>query len=698
MNAKTSSAKNTPVVLLVCLLATATCRAETVVGEPDAYLDYIEANGTQYIDTGVKAETGLKARMDMQIPSSGNNDKCLLGARHSDIRFLMIHSVETVAKPFVGYGNGDNRGWRPSSTFPTNRIDYVGDFSDGAAVQVYVNGTGLISSSSQDLLAGSTPRQDGEITTNDMNNITLYLFAANYDDAASWYSSARLYRLKIMKKNAAGGIDLLRNYIPCRKGNRAGLYDSINGTISFSDGSADFIGGEEQTVLPCEYVEWIESRIYAADGVTALNNYIDTGVDGKSGIKSVVDCSIRSGFSGDMAILACRAKGNGDPSRLFPAYFYSSYFGYGYKTGCWGHNGGANQVAVASDANARYLIESELSAGRQSVVVNGTELHKGEHDEDEFDTGTTLTLFGINTADGSGVVSRSNIRLYSAKIWEKGELMRDFVPCVDSSGQAGLWDRITYRMFKSSDAYDLATQVGAVTNGPAIPEGALPDCKIGYIESDGVNDYFDLEVTAKDGVEMETVMEWVTVPSDLAFVGARDGSGRNFALLQYNTSRAFYLGYVSNWGTSRPGDVRPATAGVKYHVITRLDGDGSQFISVTHRESNALVWDSADGGYSFAYPGPFSSSRSLYLFARNTDGTPTLHSKARVYRLKLREKQQNGSYALVRDLVPVKYDGKPMLYDKVSGRFFQKKGHGAYLATGGGEERDWQVGNVMMLR
>ncbi len=37
---------------------------DAFIGEPDAFLDYIEATGTQYIDTGINAETGLKARID----------------------------------------------------------------------------------------------------------------------------------------------------------------------------------------------------------------------------------------------------------------------------------------------------------------------------------------------------------------------------------------------------------------------------------------------------------------------------------------------------------------------------------------------------------------------------------------------------------------------------------------------------------
>ena len=37
---------------------------DTFTEEPDAFLEYIEATGSQYIDTDVNAETGLKAQID----------------------------------------------------------------------------------------------------------------------------------------------------------------------------------------------------------------------------------------------------------------------------------------------------------------------------------------------------------------------------------------------------------------------------------------------------------------------------------------------------------------------------------------------------------------------------------------------------------------------------------------------------------
>lgn len=87
----------------LCLVAfgASPASAETVSAEPDAFLEYVETNQdandsakvTQYIDTGVKAETGLKARLDAVILSDTRNDSAILGARYNtDRRFLMLHN------------------------------------------------------------------------------------------------------------------------------------------------------------------------------------------------------------------------------------------------------------------------------------------------------------------------------------------------------------------------------------------------------------------------------------------------------------------------------------------------------------------------------------------------------------------------------------------------------------------------------
>ena len=59
------------VTMVAALCGSICARGETVTAEPDALLEYIEATGSQYIDTGVNAETGLKAdRKSTRLNSS----------------------------------------------------------------------------------------------------------------------------------------------------------------------------------------------------------------------------------------------------------------------------------------------------------------------------------------------------------------------------------------------------------------------------------------------------------------------------------------------------------------------------------------------------------------------------------------------------------------------------------------------------
>ena len=86
--------------------------------------------------------------------------------------------------------------------------------------------------------------------------------------------------------------------------------------------------------------------------------------------------------------------------------------------------------------------------------------------------------------------------------------------------------------------------------------------------------------------------------------------------------------------------------------------------------------------------------------AETVSGTPDAYldypGHARVYKLKLSEKQQDGTYKLTRDFVPVMKDGKEMLFDRVSGTFFRNKGR--YLAIGGGSERPFFVATRVIVR
>jgi hypothetical protein len=688
-------------VAVVAMVTPAASRAETATEEPDAFLEYIEATGTQYIDTGVNAETGLKARCDFAWASGtiSGNDWSLLDAAIDSTssdkrnRFLMCHLYGGGGKPYFGYGVKQRK--NPSGSFAFvggRRYEIVTDMSDTNSLQLVQNGKNTFSATDLE-----TFKTNGIVNL----HLNLYVFACNLSGRASWYAKGKLYEMKIFKKNATTGeFDLLRHYIPCIKDGRAGLYDKANGTISYSDGSAEFNAGP---VLdkPLDFVKWIWGN---------GSQWFDTRVWGRSGIKSEIDISVRE-YSGDRCILGVRQGNN----RIYPAYQYEKQFRY-----AWGTMPSAGNTTVVHPTNdvsyymdTRYFIKSDIRDGYQSVLVsknggNPTELHKNGV---AYNTGaiaiTNITLCLLACNNGGTFQYPSKALIYATKIWDGDELLRDFVPVVATNAAgvayAGLYDRESERVFRQvgTAEFNLTNQVGGVTNTLRTAV-VRPQTRLEYIDSDALLDYVDLGVIGKDGVEMKAVMEWLRVPNDGAFVGARhnDSQGpHRFFLYHYwhdnSAGSRHRLGY--------DGDLfvvgsTSATANTKYRILSRLDVGRGDFSISTFANG---AWGAPvtrtilpENGYD----GPVDTGLPLYLFAMNLDGTPRYHGKVRLYSLKLNVKQQDGSYAPARDLIPVRdpATGAPVLWDRLTETYFHNSGR--YLLAGGGEERDMLLPFMMIIR
>ena len=262
------------VVAAVLLCASICAKGETVTEEPDAFLEYIEATGSQYIDTDVNAETGLKAQIDFAW-ASGNistNDWSLLDATIDNsvsdkrTRFLMCHMYKQ--KPYFGYGLKQRGN-------PSGAVDFVGgerceiitDMTDTNSLELVQNGVKTFSE--EDL---ETFKTNGVVNL----HLNLFVFACNLSGVPKWYSHGKLYELKIWKNNLESGeLELIRHYLPCKKGRRAGLYDKVHGTISFSYSNEDFIAGPELVAVPA-YLEGADGQMKAKYNAWAATYGSDT--------------------------------------------------------------------------------------------------------------------------------------------------------------------------------------------------------------------------------------------------------------------------------------------------------------------------------------------------------------------------------------------------------------------------------------
>ena len=81
-----------------------------------------------------------------------------------------------------------------------------------------------------------------------------------------------------------------------------------------------------------------------------------------------------------------------------------------------------------------------------------------------------------------------------------------------------------------------------------------------------------------------------------------------------------------------------------------------------------------------------------------SDGVARYPGKVRLYSLKLNVKGPNGTYAPARDLVPVNdpVTGGAALWDKVTETYFRNSGK--YMLAGGGEERPFEHGMIIIVR
>ena len=319
----------------------------------------------------------------------------------------------------------------------------------------------------------------------------------------------------------------------------------------------------------------------------------------------------------------------------------------------------------------RYRVTSSLTKSAQNLQVedlDGTGYNGSRffNDANSIDAARTLYLFARNDAGTPNQFSR--VRLYSLMLTNEVGVVRDFIPCVADNGKAGLYDRVSERVFfpqavaeGATAEFSLATEVGAVTNRPATAK--WPSVRPEYIESDGTNDYINLGVVARDGTRMLAEVEWNDLPAAATFCGAATNTSSGL-FSNYRITPDFHrMGYYNGSSTLGGGNCAPV-AGVRYRVETSLK-NGEQIISVKKFDNGA--WVPVGQGtrtVNLSFPAGFANlGIPLYLFARNLNGTPDEFAPARLYFVKL---WQDGS--LVRDIRPAYYpDGNtPALFDRLN--------------------------------
>ena len=622
--------------------------------QPDKWVSYVESTGSQYIDTGIigRWNTKIEAKVEwLELKDSAfiASRTGEWGTSYVDGKMYFCYCENANGVMFTAQDIGESIGEYYGSSywyrrFEKNRVyTYTSEFTA-------TNGAGEAHNKIKvdnyfDVWNKSRPGYD--------TGLNLYIFACNQKGNASAKSKARCYGLKMWQGPVDGGdMVLVRDFYPCMKNGRAGLYDAVTSNIFYSATSTDLVC-DENSEVPDEYIEYVESHGDAAykDGLPA---YVDTGIIGRSGTKVCGEFAILRDEDG--AILGSRKGDN----RFYMLHTYYSKFTCGYGE----HKSNTHTLELGK----RYWAETEFNAGLQveKIWADGVTntLYSGS-DSTSIDTGYPMYLFVCNV-NGNPYLNSDNsmaakARCYGLKIWQDGNLVRDFRPCL-KNGVAGLYDDVTKRIFYSSGT-------------PLIYENrkAAPKKKeiafVEYIESDGRNT-LDTGVPARSGLRAKGEFAWTEELPEWDVATKRYLENMPNAPVFWRQQRA-YLAAV------RPkGDVKFYMVHEHNSYLDAAYGGGESFnpqsgganiIPTTNTVHSFDVTFSA-GAQNITWDGEEVASTniadtvdtdtSLYLFSSSYWRH---RSAARCYGLKIWDGD-----TLVRDFKPCLVDGKGMLYDEVT--------------------------------
>ena len=209
-----------------------------------------------------------------------------------------------------------------------------------------------------------------------------------------------------------------------------GVFAACAAAVSFAE--------DDWTGEPDYYVEYLQSTPYD-------NQWIDTGVPAKSPFK--VDAVLELGASGgEYCFLACREI----TVRFYALYSSGGNWVSGYGADFYGTGKAVPGAQTGTAPGVKYSVQTEMKNGSQTLIVNDKLLYDQKGEGDFEVAGKTFPIFAGTDASGN-ISYHTPAKCYSCKMWQGGELKRNFCPCV-KNGEPCLYDLVTKTYFRNQTA------------------------------------------------------------------------------------------------------------------------------------------------------------------------------------------------------------------------------------------------------
>lgn len=122
-------------------------------------------------------------------------------------------------------------------------------------------------------------------------------------------------------------------------------------------------------------------------------------------------------------------------------------------------------TGASATVNATVTDRHKASIANGAFVLDGT-THSFSTIS-SFSTAQKVLMFALAyTGVSGGVYGKSSCRMYAAKIYSGSALVRDYIPCKNTSGVVGMWDDVNSQFYTNAGT-------GAFTAGSEIHEGGV---------------------------------------------------------------------------------------------------------------------------------------------------------------------------------------------------------------------------------
>lgn len=437
-------------------------------------VEYLEASGAQFIDTGyyTSSNTRIVSKISPTSVENGTNyGGMFYGSSYPDwangFGFEMYIWTDSAST-----GKNGPVLWAIfGSSFAASDVNIsagdilLSDFNKNN-VTVYRN---------NDLvLSHSFPSQETLRST-----ASLKLFSLSR--SSNFYGYSRIYYLKIYEND-----NLVHDYIPVLKNNIPAMYDKITKQFLYNSGTGSFSYGQKiikpnSSIKPAtlgtiaEYFNMDKKNIYENFQVNVKNlkyfyeqwllvSDLPQGYTHLQYAESTGhQCIDTDLYTNDKTRIIMKCSPRSVDSSNIGGFFFGScgpVLEGGYEAYTWAENssGARNSSNIYAVHNSKYQYSDDLAINVDDILdldfnrkkfsskLNGEDYFTCEFTNSMPVSSRTLKLFSLSRdADYRGAV-----RIYNCQIYDDDILVGDFVPCKNSEGIVGMYNKVKQQFHTST--------------------------------------------------------------------------------------------------------------------------------------------------------------------------------------------------------------------------------------------------------